>query len=188
MIRMCKSGGGTVHLQFFDEKKKQMGKEQCRLPLHPRFYEALGRVNQVTPVETWPRSILRVMKNGSTINMSERVNLVCFLWGNGSNAEDILILLRHKLRDHSASLHVRSLLRDCASKSQRLFYYDVNLGECRDMMGCSYGEAIGYQAYRRMLNSWDRYVWARRETTLAMQKSFFAQRECLDAHAFFNVF
>lgn len=167
-----------------------MPRERCRLPLHPEFYMALGRIHQVTPVESWPAPILQLMKNGLTIERSDRTKLVCFLWGNGSNADDVLILLKHKLRDQSAEQHVRSLLADCRcpEKARRLFYYDVNQGDCLDMAGFPHGEADGYRLYRRMLNSWDSYSWHHPDVTLAMQKKFLSQRACPDASTFFKLF
>ena len=165
-----------------------MPRETCR-PLHARFYDALGRINQVSPVDAWPPSILKLMKNGLTLDLNERAKLVCFFWGNGSNENDIGVLLGHKLRDDAARTHVGTLIADCTNpdKKHRLFYYDVGQGDCLDMAGRPYGDAYGSRAIRRKLNAWDAYA-SRNTVTYAMQEDFFSQSDCIDPKLYFTLY
>ena len=158
--------------------------------MHTRFYEAMGRINQVSPVESWPSDILDLMKNGLTLTMGERTKMVCFLFGNGSNADDIRVMLRHKLRDESARAHVNTLLQDVLldTKKQQLYYFDVNAGDYLYMTGTPKGPAYGSRLQTRMINSWGAFVNSHRSPTYAMQQRFFGQTEVTDAQVFFNCF
>jgi hypothetical protein len=154
-----------------------------------RFYDAMGRINQVSPVEMWPSDILDLMKNGLTLTIGERTKLVCFLFGNGSNADDIRVMLHHKLRDESARVHVKTLLQDVLldTKKQQLYYFDVDAGDYLYMAGTPKGPAYGSRLQTRMINSWDAFVNSHGSATYAMQEAFFGQTEITDAELFFNL-
>jgi hypothetical protein len=163
-----------------------MPKVHCSIARHPQFEEALARMNQVTPIDEWPPDIVRLTYEPLTLTVIERTRLVCFLFGNGSNEADIWVLVRHRLRDPSAQLHVRSLLKAVRGENKsKLYYFDVAQRDMVFMDGAPKGPAYGLQRARRMLNSWDKYVASHGDATLRMQESFLSQREVPDAHLFF---
>ena len=154
---------------------------------HPRYNEALRRVCSVAPLDKWPSHFEEMFFSGMTITLAERMQLCCFLYGNGAPAFELIVLLKHRLRDHDAVEHVKRISIDVQRDNrQRVFYYfDVNEQDVLYLDGTPHGVPRNVQQqYVRKMNSWNRYCF-RHNASFHQQSAFFDQDDCDDAPHFF---
>lgn len=145
---------------------------------HPDFVEASRRVSIQTPVLSWPPYIRNAYFSPQPISFQQRMSMVCFFYGNGCSPQDIVTILRPKLRDRSAIQHVDSVIASVASESYdaKWFYYNVHLNDYMYLNGnlCS-----TRQSDARIFNLWDSYCDESRRLrgrypTLKEEEDFFS--------------
>ena len=147
--------------------------------------DAFLRFISVSPIELWPKKMKDILFGKRTITHSERLIVCSFLYGNGSNKDDIKLLISHLLRDKSAVMDVHNTLDKMTKNPKHYFYYDVNRRDTLDMNGEPYGVAFGNMFDIRKLNEWDKFC-SRHKVTLAMQEGFFAQTDTIYPHIHFS--
>lgn len=151
------------------------------------WHACARRIDAFLPVELWPQWVRGLAFGRRTCVMRERRTLVCFLMGNGVSGPDVRCFLRPVLRDASAVRHVDALVRDIDSKAYdaRWTYYNVNERDVLHLNNRPCPEMAGRFEFERKVNSFGRYA-ARRSVTLAQERAFMRQSDCLDARAFFD--
>lgn len=119
-----------------------------------------------------------------TLLRGERVRILAFLYGNGADANDLLYLVGHRLRDKSAFLHVKSTIQYMQTEEgkKKLYYYDTNICDVRKLCGDPHGAAVC--SFKRKLHSFNEYV-SRQRVSIAHQNAFFAS-ESEDAFFFYR--
>lgn len=159
----------------------------CSSPAHRECRACLRRMCQVAPLEEWPNEMVKLLLGTRTIECRERVKLACFLYGNGSNADDIRTMLRHRLRDKAAARHLEEILGALRSGGDKFFYFSVRDSEFLYMDGRPKRSEGGRCSLASRINSWDRYVRTGRRTPLAHQVAFLSQSDCNDAEVFVHL-
>ena len=84
-------------------------------------------------------------------------------------------------------MHARTVLRDLRTGvyTSKWWYFDVVQRDVLMLNGRPRRQRLSeWQIVNRQTNSWSAFCY-QRCATLAMQHSFFAQRECTDAFLFF---
>jgi hypothetical protein len=135
-----------------------------------------ARLNNQMPLSEWPRNILSMYTSQGTLSFQQRMTMVCFLIGNGCPEYDVPILLKHKLRDHAAMVHITTLLKSVNSGSydSRWFYYNVHYKDYYYLNG----KLASVLSQARLINVWNEYcheVWRTqgRYPTMKEEQEFF---------------
>lgn len=130
------------------------------------------------PIDTWPKYFKDKIASSNYLNRSERMQTVCFFYGNGiTDLETIIRMIRHKLRDRSAFAHVKSIVQDLQTTNydDKWTYYNTN-EKCMLYMNGSI--AVDAQAklnvFDLKMNIWNRYC-SKHKTSLSTQIKFFGE-------------
>ena len=138
--------------------------------------EAIYDFKHIPPPYTWPRFIHKLVLQESPFTRSQRIQIICFLYGNGiTKSFDIMrIISTTRLRDRSALVHARSILVDIVKGTydHKWTYYSLQ-ENCLLYLN---GDVSLFQhkinKFNLKLSVWDRYC-KKYKTDLGIQLSFF---------------
>ena len=140
-------------------------------------WKCIREYDSVCPYSIWPKRIGNLLTKTSHLNRSQRIQSVCFLYGNGiTNKKHIFCILQNKLRDKSAFIHVGSVINDLEKGSYDSIwtYYNVNEKCLLYMNGKISLKQADINTYNLKMNIWNRYC-SKYKTNLSMQIKYFGE-------------
>lgn len=163
--------------QYFGAKRGEM------------FVRALHRLNSVTPLKYWRQDDLDRLTCDGYLRRSDRFKLCVHLLGNGCAEKDIMVLMRHMLRDDSAIRDVVSLLKLNEPRKKSLWYYDTSMAVHKYLDGrLKRSGRSGQGGSQEQLFLWEDFAFNHRSwVTLEMSNKFFDQRDIQCPYVFFGI-
>lgn len=146
-------------------------------------WHCLRKYEDVAPVYEWPHRYRVDITQKRHANRADRIRLVAFLFCNGiTNEKDIMCIMKNKLRDKSALVHLKSIISSVKGNEydKKWTYYSLK-DKCTLYLDGTLSTKTRLFSTSQYKNSvWERYCYGsinKRNITHQEQLNFFGEDE-----------